>query len=1215
MDTHPILNLAVNTDHLKLTDDTVDLSDNQNISLHFWQGSFLEQIDFTISESGGTVTGSLEKEGTGDLTMFFSDEYTVLDCTPAVTVNLTSLVGTDTAPAAAFVYIPQSTKTLTAASSWPIASVEHIRVASIVLQGATTTGTEDALMNRNWNDEAFGIDDTRGGGLHITERLRFEHALWNTGIVLSVTGSGTGTVTLDTTSGTVYQMHLHIFPVVDMAGADNIHLVNLSGSEYSTSVNLVADITTLANGSTALSNNKYFNIVVWGVQNRTGETSHLMCNLPIGQYTKSADATVDSSKFSVHTIPTAFRGTGFLIAELTFQLTGGGSTWTLVQNKDLLGQTPTLVPGGGTTTNITTFSDSQFEVFDNGDDAKRFNFEVSGITTGNTRILTVPDVNTTMWADDGSTDLTGDWIVSTNNITLTAGTLTAKDLVINTNLIKTDSGNSRVGINRTPSQPFDVIGDTRIVGNDSTSGAAGVGFDVTGGGGFENSAGGIVRMTGGSGGDASGDTAGTGGLTGLYGGDGGEGTVDDFAGDGGNVVLKAGPAGGDGGGGAGIDGVVRLESDTTLITSNLLVPSGSRILLTEAALSDIAIGSYGNVTMYFEAQADDYAFQLNIFKKNVNAAKNCSLQFWAKGTLTDVSNYEAFFLGYAGSTTEMRVWSHAGGGGTVRSINMYTGSNTYQVHLTNDGKTGFGLAVPKTRVTIEGALTLKEQAAADGDNAAYGQLWTKDTTPNQLWFTDDAGTDLRVAPQDLQTSASPTFADLIVTDRLLFDTTNQNTYLGYLAAGNISGTVLFNVCVGEEAGRYLKHVSSVQGYYNVGIGHKANRGGAGGNSGIGNVALGASALEDVTSGYYNLGMATRALENLTTGDYNIGVGYRTLAAVMGQNNNLAIGYQAGMRLTGSNCVFFGAKAGYYQTSVSDILLIDNQQRTNAAEELTNSIIYGVMAATPAGQTLRINAAAIISQTLDVVGNIDPTSYETTRGGFKNDPNIATPSETAVISEAAVKTYIDGIASGGALGDLSDVIITSVANDEVLAYDSGSSKWINQTPTEANLLKIDGSNANATVNIGSQDFITSGTVTTGPLSLGGEVTTNIIPSVTGRELGRIGPSKRWDLFGRNVHADTINPTTTLVDLTIYAGSNTTQFVLKTTGNNEMSGDLKVAGTIRANTAFNLNGTTGVSGTLELDDGSTEKVTLVFTGGILTSRTVIATTGSVLINWTD
>ncbi len=391
-------NLAVDTDHLKLTDDTLSLSDNEKLVAHSRQGSFLQQIDFTVSEAGGTVTGSLEKEGGGDLTQFWSDDYDVLDCTgPVCTVNLTAFVGTDTSPAAVFVYILQSAKTtLVANTSFPANSVEHIRICSLVLQSAVTTGTDGALMVRNWNDPAFGITNPRGGDIVSSERVRKEHALHNSGVVLSITGDGTSTITLDTTAGTVYQFNLQAFPAIDMAGADDIHLVNLVGSEYSTSVNLVADITTLADGVTSLNNNKYFNVVVWGVQNRTGEKSHLMCNLPTGQYNTSLAGTTDASKFSVHTIPSAFRGTGFLIAELTFQLTGGGSTWTLIQNKDLLGQTPTLVPGGGTTTAISIFSDSAFEVFDNGDDSKEGAFELSGITTGNKRTLTWPDASGNM---------------------------------------------------------------------------------------------------------------------------------------------------------------------------------------------------------------------------------------------------------------------------------------------------------------------------------------------------------------------------------------------------------------------------------------------------------------------------------------------------------------------------------------------------------------------------------------------------------------------------------------------------------------------------------------------------------------------------------------------------------------------------------------------------------------------------------------------------
>ena len=43
-----------------------------------------------------------------------------------------------------------------------------------------------------------------------------------------------------------------------------------------------------------------------------------------------------------------------------------------------------------------------------------------------------------------------------------------------------------------------------------------------------------------------------------------------------------------------------------------------------------------------------------------------------------------------------------------------------------------------------GVLFLKEQAAADGDVAGSGQIWVKTATPNELWFTDDAGSDFQI---------------------------------------------------------------------------------------------------------------------------------------------------------------------------------------------------------------------------------------------------------------------------------------------------------------------------------------------------------------------------------------------------------------------------------------------------------------------------------------
>ena len=43
-----------------------------------------------------------------------------------------------------------------------------------------------------------------------------------------------------------------------------------------------------------------------------------------------------------------------------------------------------------------------------------------------------------------------------------------------------------------------------------------------------------------------------------------------------------------------------------------------------------------------------------------------------------------------------------------------------------------------------GGIMITEQADADTDITAYGQLWVNTATPNQLYFTDDAGTDTQL---------------------------------------------------------------------------------------------------------------------------------------------------------------------------------------------------------------------------------------------------------------------------------------------------------------------------------------------------------------------------------------------------------------------------------------------------------------------------------------
>jgi hypothetical protein len=78
------------------------------------------------------------------------------------------------------------------------------------------------------------------------------------------------------------------------------------------------------------------------------------------------------------------------------------------------------------------------------------------------------------------------------------------------------------------------------------------------------------------------------------------------------------------------------------------------------------------------------------------------------------------------------------------AVKVYVRSGADTDLVVTNSKVGIGTDDPKTDLTVEGPITLKEQAAADGDTAAYGQLWVKTATPNELYYTTDAGDDIQI---------------------------------------------------------------------------------------------------------------------------------------------------------------------------------------------------------------------------------------------------------------------------------------------------------------------------------------------------------------------------------------------------------------------------------------------------------------------------------------
>lgn len=72
--------------------------------------------------------------------------------------------------------------------------------------------------------------------------------------------------------------------------------------------------------------------------------------------------------------------------------------------------------------------------------------------------------------------------------------------------------------------------------------------------------------------------------------------------------------------------------------------------------------------------------------------------------------------------------------------------------------------------------------------------------------------------------------------------------------------------------------------------------------------------------------------------------------------------------------------------------------------------------------------------------------------IKDEDDMVSDSASHLATQQSIKAYVDAqITSNNELNEVTDVTITSVADNEVLAYDTTSSNWINQTASEAGLV--------------------------------------------------------------------------------------------------------------------------------------------------------------------
>ena len=205
-------------------------------------------------------------------------------------------------------------------------------------------------------------------------------------------------------------------------------------------------------------------------------------------------------------------------------------------------------------------------------------------------------------------------------------------------------------------------------------------------------------------------------------------------------------------------------------------------------------------------------------------------------------------------------------------------------------------------------------------------------------------------------------------------------------------------------------------------------------SAIANTGIGANALNLVT-GNNNTAIGASAFKASTTGAQNTGIGAGAGFLTVGGATNTFIGYVAGLsNVSGNGNICLGNYAGAYNTG-SNKFYVNNIDQSNTAGDDSNSILAGVMAATPASQTLRLNAVTTVSQGFTVLGT---TTLGSLAGLLKGTAGVVSAASASDITGYALTGYVVG----------SNTAI--LAADTILAAFGKAQGQVNAINTELNI---------------------------------------------------------------------------------------------------------------------------------------------------------------------
>jgi hypothetical protein len=367
------------------------------------------------------------------------------------------------------------------------------------------------------------------------------------------------------------------------------------------------------------------------------------------------------------------------------------------------------------------------------------------------------------------------------------------------------------------------------------------------------------------------------------------------------------------------------------------------------------------------------------------------------------------------------------------SPDLEVDGGTLSVDADND-KVGIGTDSPKTKLTVEGTVTLKEQANAESDTAAYGQLWVKSDNPNNLYFTDDAGNDVQITSGGSLAAAGGTLAGLGSTDNAILRAngtggeTAQGSAIVLDDQGNLSsvGTIASQGISGSSTLQIVGAITST--------GAVASSGSitAGTSLIIGSADINETDLEKIDGITNGTAAANKAV--VVDGSKNIGtLGAVTLASVTGSKGRFDLA-NGNLLFTGS---ITGDGSGLSNVSATNISGSKGKFHTGNG----NLIVTGTIIAT--GDTT-------------IGGNVDID------GTLSCDDSITIDSVTITDTEIG---YLDGLTLG------------TVAASKAVTADSNKDVGDFRHVTAASI----------TGSKGRFDFANGNALLTGTLDVGGAVT--------------------------------------------------------------------------------------------------------------------------------